>query len=244
MSTISLGSWNCNNGCDAADDPFDFYTSDLQANLAGLDLLFLQEVPFADGLPDSGLLSLLDAVGLIHRVWSLLDDAHNRDAGVGSGLLIASRLSVGGGETRRFSNPQLSATVDGQEWDSHDKGALAVRVLLPDAELVALNVHLLPYQSFGHLPSDDLPMRSWRELESIVEAMLENSPRLAVAGDFNRTETQLGKLHSLVHGEATRTSGESHDNIFSSDGVSLAAMSIRNSPSDHFILLGEATCQP
>lgn len=244
MATINLGSWNCNNGCDAADDPFDFYTSDLQVTLAGLDLLFLQEVPFVDGLPDSRLLGVLDSVGLIHRVWSLLDDAHNREAGVGSGLTTASRSSVVRGETRRFRNPQLSATVDGQEWDSHDKGALAVRVLLPDAELVALNVHLLPYQSFGHLPSDDLPMRSWRELESMVGALLEDSPRLIVAGDFNRTETQLVKLHSLVHGEATRTSGESHDNIFTSDTVPLAAMSIRHSPSDHFILLGEAICQP
>ncbi|WNG84193.1 endonuclease/exonuclease/phosphatase family protein [Mycobacterium sp. ITM-2016-00316] len=238
--SIRLATWNCNAGRSPEGVAFQFNLGALEQKLAMLDVFLVQEVPLIGGKLEGTLEAMLDRCGLVCRAWHQLDAAYNREVGVGAGLLVAARSHLREVKIHPFVNPRLHATVNGDHWESDEKGALTAMVSTRGLDIHVACVHLLPFHSFGYDPATDPATFQWSELESVVGALNSAARIVIVGGDFNRSERTLAGLQGLVSSQ-TRDSGASHDNIFVGPNLALATIEIVASPSDHHLVEGALT---
>lgn len=202
-----------------------------------LDVVAFQEVEVENGTASSSWLnSVCELADLDHVKFVPIERSHH-SVEHRLGLAIATRLPIESSDIVVFDNPGLDGFIDTiGRVTSHDKGLMTVRVLWDALPLQVATTHLLPFRHFNASPEDHYFETVWKALSATLS---DTSVPTILAGDFNApTRTTLIEGNELTFafaGQATRTSGESHDDVVASRHLRLIRADTTPTFSDHFL---------
>lgn len=161
------------------------------------------------------------------------------------GLTILSKLPMTrSNQTQLFPNPKLSTLYDGKTINTHDKGALCVKVIWERMPINVICLHLFPFHLFGVKPSAP-EFNPARKAFSDLLLMSRNQPTL-ICGDFNIADIdeflpnarRENALTELIH-TPTRPDGVRHDHILHSTHFCATTVRVIPSRSDHHLCVAE-----
>lgn len=190
-----------------------------------IDLIALQEVPFAGRSDVSPLLSSISArTPLRHTAGYVLSRSIRGDRGW-SGLAVASRFPIDSFRAAVLPRPRLAR---GGPW-TQDRGLVTVHSTVAGREVAMTAVHLFPFQRLGRQAEEPEFAEMWRWLAEQLEP--DDEETVLVAGDFNTPCRHLLldrsrlPLHSALHGRPTRD-GQALDDVLYGKGATLAAVAV------------------
>jgi endonuclease/exonuclease/phosphatase family metal-dependent hydrolase len=240
--TLRVGSWNIHELISDGGERRAVSEILEQVGDAALDVLLLQEVPFAPG-GQSALLDLLTERTTLRFASSTLLSRSVHDPGLRSGVAVVSRCAQSAHAGLLLPNPGLRAHHAGREVMSWDKGAHFVHLELGDAPVCAGSVHSFPLHVFGRNPAEPAFEPVWRALAEALDNRPE--PWALLGGDFNAVDRDLlfrfvtrRRLSSSNKGIGTHN-GRAVDDIVHDRDITLREFSVVDGFSDHALCLAE-----
>jgi endonuclease/exonuclease/phosphatase family metal-dependent hydrolase/3',5'-cyclic AMP phosphodiesterase CpdA len=200
------------------------------------DVVCLQEFMLPAGNDLAAVERLQADAGYAHAAFMPLSTSH---LGPGNmGLLTLSRLPIQARQETRFDNPGLSIQRSGQDWKSHDKGALRVTVTSAAGPVDIVNLHLFPFTLFATRPLDLALDRAREDLRRVLAAC--SADACLVCGDLNVASLDEflpgacshHRLREVIH-VATRPGNRRHDQILHSEAFSATSVRVVHTLSDH-----------
>lgn len=190
-----------------------------------IDLIALQEVPFAGRSDVSPLLSSISTrTPLRHTAGYVLSRSSRSERGW-SGLAVASRYPIDSFRAAVLPRPRCAT---GGVWDQ-DRGLVTVRSTVAGREVAMTSVHLFPFERLGRQAEEPEFADMWRWLAEQLEP--EDEEIVLVAGDFNTPCRHLLldrsrlPLHSALLGRPTRD-GRAMDDVLYGKGATPSAVSV------------------
>jgi endonuclease/exonuclease/phosphatase family metal-dependent hydrolase len=187
VTTIRVGTWNVHEGVAEHGD----LTEECVQRVLDerLDLLALQEVPFAAGdappLPPSPLLArLAERTSLRHHAGNVLSPTWLVQ-GMWSGVAVASRFPIETAVEIVLPNPRLES--DGMR--SFDKGAVTAVVKAAGRVVAMTSLHMPPFHRFGRKAQNPDFAYIWDHLAKQLEP--RHGELAVIAGDFNTSRRDL-----------------------------------------------------
>lgn len=231
---LSVATWNINCSRSIDGHMFDPWPT---IDVEDLDVVCMQEVELTQAEVPAFEAKLFDMGYTSTHIALFSPSPLDKTRSIGT--VVASRLPLLSVGTRRLQNPgQLLGRPE-----FHDKGLVFADFLLPCARrLRVTGLHLFPYHFLNIQDDIDVLRQSWSEVDDeLAERAID--PWL-ILGDFNsqRRAQLLPRVHELgaaglFRGEATRTDGRSHDDIYVSKSFRLLAAKNLATESDHNVLV-------
>lgn len=159
------------------------------------------------------------------------------------GVAVLSKYPLKVEKKQLFRNPNLIKKTDKGSYMSHDKGYLAVKVLVDGEEISIISTQLLPFHRFN---SD---IRDFKDdFVEIQDYVIENNAILcgdlnAIKGKMHLVEVfdKLTKTHNFTFDLVTTSDGKRSDNIVLPKYIKVKGsyMEDKITPSNHFLCLIE-----
>ena len=243
-NTLRVASWNVREGVPLAEE---LSQREVRAEVVDLllsykvDIAALQEVDFDDRSQSFILSTIINETKLSYSVSNVLSES-SFSANGRAGVAIASKFPLVNVRRRNFHNPNLSANLNGNTIQTHDKGWISATAIFAGLEISALSLHAFPFHLFGRKAHEEVFRPLWSELSTELQHLAKEP--LIACGDFNtprRDLVSVGDGPALERAVIDRPTygDQAFDDVLYTEDFYLMSVNVVNNFSDHRMCFAE-----